>query len=60
MVHQVGDKLAVWMGEALHTKGGLTRKDLMVNKRGKVVSKRKHMLGLKVGIHNLIPNRGKR
>jgi len=31
----------VWKGELLKTSGGLTIKDLMKNKRGKIVSKRK-------------------
>lgn len=41
-IGRYGDKQAVWAGLAYSTKGGLTRSDLMVNKRGKVVSKRAH------------------
>ena len=35
------ERLRVWKGELLKTSGGLTLKDLMKNKRGKIVSKRK-------------------
>lgn len=35
------ERLRVWKGELLKTSGGLTIKDLMKNKRGKIVSKRK-------------------
>ena len=34
----VGSKAQVFHGTAHHTVGGLTRKDLMKNKRGKIVS----------------------
>ena len=34
-------RLAVWKGERAKTSGGLTKKDLVKNKRGKIVSKRK-------------------
>jgi hypothetical protein len=44
--HVVGDKDEVWRGDAKHTKGGLTKGDLMKNKRGKVVSKKKHLQGM--------------
>lgn len=54
---KVGDKNQVWVGAAEHTPGGLTRDDLMMNKRGKVVSKRKHALGLSQA-HNLTARRG--
>lgn len=37
-----GTKKEVWGGEAKHTSGGLTKGDLMKNKNGKVVSKKKH------------------
>jgi len=30
----------VWNGSALYTKGGLMKKDLMVNSRGRLVSKK--------------------
>ena len=34
----------VWHGTIKKTPGGLTKKDLMKNKRGKIVSKKKHNL----------------
>lgn len=34
-----GTKDQVWFGEAKRTKGGLRKRDLKVNKRGKVVSR---------------------
>ena len=43
----IGTKSAVWRGFATKTAGGLTKHDLMKNKFGKIVSKRKHALGLK-------------
>lgn len=47
MVYQktVGKKWEVYYGIAKHTAGGLTKKDLMVNKRGKVVSRLQHKAG---------------
>jgi len=48
----VGSKAAVWHGSAKHTSGGLTRKDLMKTKRGRIVSKKKHAAGQKA-IKNL-------
>ena len=48
----VGTKAAVWHGSAKHTSGGLTRKDLMKTKRGRIVSRRKHAAGQKA-IKNL-------
>ena len=47
MVKAVGSKLDVFRGTARHTSGGLTKADLMKNKRGKIVSKKMHALGLK-------------
>lgn len=38
---KIGIKLEVWNNLALKTLGGLYKKDLVLNKRGKVVSKRK-------------------
>jgi hypothetical protein len=40
-----GTKAQVWHGTARHTSGGLTRKDLMKTKRGRIVSRRKHAAG---------------
>merc|ERR1712173_293164 len=37
---QTGSKRKVWNGTAKWTKGGLTKADLMLNKNGKVVSKK--------------------
>merc|ERR1712227_892031 len=37
---QTGSKRKVWNGTAKWTKGGLTKGDLMLNKNGKVVSKK--------------------
>jgi len=42
-----GCKLAVFHGKAHKTKSGLTRKDFMRNRWGRVVSVRKHRLGKK-------------
>ena len=42
-----GSKAQVWHGTARHTPGGLTRKDLMKTKRGRIVSRRKHAIGLR-------------
>ena len=41
----VGSKSQVYHGNADHTSGGLKRDDLMQNKRGRIVSKKKHALG---------------
>ena len=43
----VGSKAQVFHGTAKHTKGGLTRKDLMKNKRGKIVSRKQAAAGKK-------------
>lgn len=43
----VGSKSQVYHGTAKHTSGGLTKKDLMKTKKGRIVSKRKHAAGLK-------------
>lgn len=41
----VGSKIQVWNGTASQTPGGLTKAQLIKNKRGKVVSKAKMLLG---------------
>lgn len=46
-VPAVGTKAQVWHGSAKHTSGGLTRKDLMKTKKGRIVSRRKHAAGQK-------------
>ena len=43
----VGSKAQVYHGTAKKTAGGLTKKDLMKTKRGRIVSKRKHAIGQK-------------
>jgi|MesohylFT_1024984.scaffolds.fasta_scaffold140091_1 hypothetical protein len=43
----VGSKAQVFHGTAKHTKGGLTRKDLFQNKRGKIVSRKQAAAGKK-------------
>lgn len=47
MVKARGSKRQVWEGFALRTSGGLTKSDLMKNKRGRIVSKRQHAAGLR-------------
>lgn len=42
-----GSKAQVWHGTAKKTSGGLTKKDLMKNKHGRIISKRKHSIGKK-------------
>ncbi len=46
-VPAVGSKAMVWHGNAKHTHGGLTRKDLMKTKKGRIVSRKKHAIGRK-------------
>lgn len=43
----IGSKAQVYHGAAKHTAGGLTRKDLFLNKRGRIVSKKQHAAGKK-------------
>jgi len=43
----VGSKAQVFHGTADKTKGGLTRKDLMKTKAGRIVSKKQHAAGLR-------------
>jgi hypothetical protein len=43
----IGTKAQVWHGTAKHTSGGLTRKDLMKTRKGRIVSKKKHAAGKK-------------
>ena len=43
----VGSKAMVWHGTARHTPGGLTRKDLMKTKKGRIVSRKNHSIGLR-------------
>ncbi len=46
-VRSSGSKAQVWHGTAKHTPGGLTRKDLMKTKKGRIVSRRKHAIGMR-------------
>jgi len=43
----VGSKLQVFNGSAKHTSGGLTKSDLVQNKHGRIVSRKKMMQGKK-------------
>jgi len=43
----VGSKAQVFHGTARHTSGGLTRKDLILNKRGRIVSRKQAAAGKK-------------
>jgi hypothetical protein len=49
----VGSKASVYHGHAKHTSGGLTKKDLMKTKHGRIVSRKKHALGKKA-LKNLV------
>ena len=40
-VKATGSRAEVWHGNAKHTSGGLTKKHLMMNKRGRIVSRKK-------------------
>ncbi len=42
-----GSRVQVWNKSAWMTTSGLKRSDLMMNKRGRIVSKKKHELGKK-------------
>jgi len=46
-VPAVGTKAQVFHGSAKHTSGGLEKKDLVQNKHGRIVSRRKMMAGKK-------------
>ena len=46
-VPAVGSKAEVWHGSAKHTSGGLTKRDLMKTRKGRIVSRKKHALGKK-------------
>ena len=41
-------KRLVWQGKLKKTPSGLTKKDLVKNKYGKIVSRKKHSLGKKM------------
>ena len=44
----VGSRAQVWHGTAEKTSGGLKKKDLTMNKKGAIVSKKKQLLGKKL------------
>ena len=46
-IKAVGSKAEVFHGTAKHTSGQLYKKDLMMTKKGRIVSKKKHALGKK-------------
>lgn len=46
-IKAVGTRAEVMHGTAKHTSGGLKKSDLMYNKWGAIVSKKKHELGMK-------------
>jgi hypothetical protein len=50
-IPRIGSRTMVFHGTAHHTVSGLTRKDLMKTKRGRIVSKKKHAQGLKAIKH---------
>ena len=43
-----GSRAEVWHGNAKKTTGGLTKKQLMKNKHGRIVSKKKHTMEKKM------------
>ena len=45
---RIGSHAEVWHGTAHHTSGGLTKADLMKNKNGRIISKKKYELGKKM------------
>jgi hypothetical protein len=48
---KVGSKAQVWHGTAERTSGGLTKNDLIQNKHGRIVSKKKSLQGKKAIKH---------
>ena len=49
----VGSRASVYHGNAKHTSGGLTKKDLRKNKHGRIVSRKKHAYGKSKGLKQL-------
>jgi hypothetical protein len=47
----IGTRAQVWHGTAKKTSGGLTKTHLMMNKHGRIVSRRKHAAGKKTIKH---------
>ena len=50
----IGSRRQVWHGSMQKTSGGLTKGDLMLNKRGRIVSKKKHAFGTTKGRNFLV------
>jgi hypothetical protein len=50
----IGSRRQVWHGTMQKTSGGLTKDDLMLNKRGRIVSKKKHAFGATKGRQFLV------
>jgi hypothetical protein len=50
----IGSRRQVWHGTMQKTSGGLTKQDLMLNKRGRIVSKKKHAFGTTKGRNFLV------
>lgn len=46
-VKRIGSKAEVWHQSADHTVSGLKKKDLMKNKRGRIISRKQHAAGKK-------------
>ena len=58
----VGSRAEVWHGNAKHTSGGLTKKDLIKNKHQRIVSLKKHTTAKKekrLAKAGYIPKKGK-
>ena len=48
----IGTRYEVWHGKAKHTSGGLKKGNLMLNKRGSIVSVLRHQNGMKAYAKN--------
>lgn len=46
-IKRVGSRAEVFHGNAKQTSGGLTKKNLLKNKRGEIVSRKKHLTAKK-------------
>lgn len=58
----VGSRAEVWHGNAKHTSGGLSKKNLIKNKHGRIVSRKKHATAKKekrLAKAGYIPKKGK-
>lgn len=51
IMQTIGTRAQVWHGNAKKTSGGLTKSHLMMNKHGRIVSRRKHASGKKTIKH---------